>query len=328
MTTSRPHQRRDSDARGVLLVALGAALWGSDAVFRRGLAISLPSSSLVFYEHLVLTALVLPILPRVRRTMRRFGPGDMAAALVIGVGSSATATMLFTAAFRYGDPTTPLLLQNLQPAFAVLGAAWLLRERPGRRFAAFFAASLGGAWLISFPDPAAVSVGGARASLLAVAAAVLWASGTVLGRHLLSHVPPTELMALRFSIGLPAAAVLVVIDQGSSGFSIAAFDLAAIVPLALVPGLAAILIYYRGLRTTPASIATLAELAFPLTAIVANRIFFGASLTTSQWAGVVVLTSSIVAMKTQAETRGPRGVGLDVGTPLRPSTAVDVGHDR
>lgn len=101
-------------------------------------------------------------------------------------------------------------------------------------------------------------------------------------------------------------------DQGIGGFSIAPLDLAAVVPLALVPGLAAILIYYRGLRTTPASIATLAELAFPLTAIVTNRVVFGTTLDTTQWIGVLVLSGSIVAMRMQAESHGPPGVGLDI----------------
>jgi drug/metabolite transporter (DMT)-like permease len=51
---------------------------------------------------------------------------DVVALLVIGIGASAVATMLFTQAFAYGNPTTPLLLQKLQPIIAILGAYVLL----------------------------------------------------------------------------------------------------------------------------------------------------------------------------------------------------------
>ena len=51
-------------------------------------------------------------------------------------GASAVATALFTQAFRYGDPVTPLVLQKLQPVIAVVAAAlllgWLVEE--GIRF--------------------------------------------------------------------------------------------------------------------------------------------------------------------------------------------------
>lgn len=45
---------------GFALVAAAAALWGSDALFRRGLAIELPAAAVVFVEHAILVALTLP----------------------------------------------------------------------------------------------------------------------------------------------------------------------------------------------------------------------------------------------------------------------------
>ena len=66
--------------------------------------------------------------------------------LVIGVGASATATFLFTTAFTYGDPNTPLLLQKLQPLIAVLGARLVLKEALLPRYWAFFMAGIAGAY--------------------------------------------------------------------------------------------------------------------------------------------------------------------------------------
>ena len=63
--------------------------------------------------------------------------------------------------------------------------------------------------------------------------------------------------------------------------------------LALVPGLLAMLLYYRGLRTTPAPIATFAELAFPATALVVNYFWLDATISGWQMAGFVVLWATI-----------------------------------
>jgi drug/metabolite transporter (DMT)-like permease len=221
------------------------------------------------------------------------------------------ATALFTAAFRYGDPNTPLLLQKLQPLFAIGAATVLLGERLRPRFGGFAVVAIAGAWLITFPDPFEVSATAGVAGALAVGAAALWGMGTVLGRHMTSHLAPAEITALRFGIGLPASAVLVVITGGTESFVIGGGDVFPLVLLALIPGLLALSIYYRGLRTTPASIATLAELAFPLSAIVLNYLIFGAVLNASQVAGIALLAGVLVVMSRMARNDGSQGLGVD-----------------
>jgi hypothetical protein len=69
-----------------------------------------------------------------------------------------------------------------------------------------------------------------------------------------------------------------------------------VVGLALIPGLLALLLYYRGLRSTPAAAATIAELAFPLTAAGLNYVVFGTVLTVTQWFGVAFLAGTIGVM--------------------------------
>ena len=52
------------------------------------------------------------------------------AAVVIGAGSSAVATILFTQAFVVGtDFVTPVVLQKVQPIVAVIAARIILGER-------------------------------------------------------------------------------------------------------------------------------------------------------------------------------------------------------
>lgn len=296
---------------GFLLVAAGAALWGTDAIFRRGLALDLAAPVLVFLEHAVLVVMTLPILWLKRAQLRNLGRVDWIAALVIGAGSSAVATILFTSAFRYGDPTTPLLLQKLQPLVAVLGARLLLGERLLPRFAWFLLAGLAGAYLVAFPDPAGVSVSALTPALLAVGAASLWGLGTVLGRRLAPKIPFSLLTALRFAIGLPAAGLIVaVMGETAEVGAVSGADIRGVVALAFVPGLIALLLYYNGLRSTPAAAATIAELAFPLTATGLNYIVFGTVLSGTQWIGVTLLAGTITIMSWLSHTGDREALGV------------------
>ena len=288
--------RDDVSARGFPLVALSAALWGTDALFRRGLALELPATTVVVYEHLILALIMAPILLRIR--WRELSTADLWSLLLIGGGASALATGMFTAAFRFGDPNAPLLLQKLQPLVAIIAARFILGERVKPRFGLYAAMAIGAAWLITFPDPFAIRIETARAGALAAGAAILWAMGTVLGRRMSDRLTFIELTAARFGIGLPVALLFaLVVGQGrTGGLAIGTADLLPLVLLALVPGLLALLLYYRGLRSTPASAATLAELSFPAAALLVNYLAFGATITLTQFAGVILLSGTLVAL--------------------------------
>ena len=280
-------------APGALLIALAAALWGTDALLRKPLAESTQAATIVFGEHLVLVLLTLPLIPPALAAVRRAGARYLAAAVAIGVGASAIATILFTQAFVEGDPVTPVVLQKIQPLVAVVGAWFILRERPRRNFGWFLAGGLIGTWLIAFPSPFDIHVDAALPALMAIGAAVLWATGTVLGRLLATRLEFQHVTALRFAFGLPASAIAVLLV--GAPFTTSGTDFAWIAALAIVTGLVALSLYYIGLRRTPAVIAALAELTFPVTAAAVGYFAFGAKLDTSQWLGVAI-TSAVVLL--------------------------------
>ncbi|HEX6301379.1 MAG TPA: DMT family transporter [Acidimicrobiia bacterium] len=310
-------KRKPTLSGGIALVALGAALWGTDAIFRRGLALELPATTLVFLEHVVLVALTAPVLWRSRDQYRQLQRGDWIAVLAIGAGASALATVMFTAAFRYGDPTTPLLLQKVQPLIAIGAAALILGERLLPRFAWFLVGGLAGAYLVAFADPSTVSVSALTPALLALGAAVFWGLGTVLGRHLMSKISFTALTALRFAVALPVlGVVLVTLPDDSMLSAVSLGDMGGVVLLAFVPGLVALLLYYQGLRSTPASAATLAELAFPLSAVGLNYIVFDTVLTLTQWVGVIVLAATITTMTWLSQRSRETGIGVRIPEPV------------
>lgn len=284
------------------MVALAAALWGTSALMREPLTgdLGMAASTVVFAEHFVLVLCLLPWLPAALRAWWSSSIRTRVAIVVIGAGASALATTLFTAAFATGfamdgqpDVITPVALQKLQPLIAVLLAAVILGERIRPIFWLFVAPALGGAWLLAFAEPFDVSLRTAEASLLALGAAALWASGTVLGRFVGSELSATHITALRFFFGL--ATMIVVVGLRGEPFTAPWRAVPYIVPLALIVGLLALSLYYRGLRNTPASRATFAELAFPLTAA-AVGLALGRNLDWSQWLGFGILLVAVTAL--------------------------------
>jgi drug/metabolite transporter, DME family len=276
------------------LIAVAAALWGTDGLLRQPLAGQLPAATIVFWEHLLIVAVLVPFLPSALRAFRSATPKERAALILIGAGASAVATALFTRAFQLGDPVTPLVLQKLQPVIAVAAAALLLGERVRYRYWLFAVPALIGAWLMAFPDPLSAAPRAAAAALLAVAAAALWAVGTVLGRMVSVRIPSRDVTVLRFAIGLPASAI-VLVSQGAP-VAVTPAQLAPLALLALIPGLLGLALYYVGLRSTAAARATLAELAFPVTATLIGVGLLGTDLSPTQWLGLVVVVVSVTAL--------------------------------
>jgi drug/metabolite transporter (DMT)-like permease len=78
--------------------------------------------------------------------------------------------------------------------------------------------------------------------------------------------------------------------------------------LAIFPGLLGLLLYYRGLRSTPASYATLAELAYPATGVALNWVLLGTPLTVAQGVGVALVVGAIAAMNRVKSGVRERGV--------------------
>ncbi|MEK7863969.1 MAG: DMT family transporter [Chloroflexota bacterium] len=314
------------DRVAVLLVALAAMLWGTDALFRAPLIEHLSkdrlvaSVQLVFAEHVVLALVVLPLLWLGRREIRRLKRRQWTAIALIGVGASALATVFFTQSFTYGHFIETLLLQKTQPLIAlVLARLWLGERLPPRTYL-WFPVALAGAYLIAIPDPLHPERAWAdfhvAAAVFALGAAALWGAGTVFGRYALAGVSFPTLTALRFTIALPALGVALWLIAGAQAFTqYRSSDLPLYLGIALLPGLVAMLLYYRGLASTPASMATLAELAFPITGVIVNLYFVSPPRTITPWqiAGIAVLWLAIAALDLE-NARRPARVGPPEGT--------------
>src|ERR1700745_3804924 len=98
-----------SQARGVRygpwLVALGAALWGTESAWRIPLNNLFPAEVIVFWEHIFILLMFLPLLlPRLNE-LPKISARTWGYMIFSGFAGSAVGTVFFTLALKYGNPT-------------------------------------------------------------------------------------------------------------------------------------------------------------------------------------------------------------------------------
>jgi drug/metabolite transporter (DMT)-like permease len=265
------------DRYAVVFVALAATLWASDAYFRNQLVSHLSSPQIVVAEDALVTLFLLPVLIRSRHELRALGARGWTAVGIIAAGAQALATILFTASFSIAAQhqlfAETFVLQQTQPLIAIVLAWVILGERRRPWFWPAAVVGIVAVYMVLFANDlrsplTALQNGRLEVGLLALGAAALWASGTVLGRFALGSISFWSMTSLRFTLALPVLVVIVLVQNGLGGFG--HYRLSDFVPnllaIAIVPGLLALLLYYRALSKTPASLATIAEMAYPVAA--------------------------------------------------------------
>ncbi|MFA6513573.1 MAG: DMT family transporter, partial [Patescibacteria group bacterium] len=115
---------------GPLLIIIAASMWALDGIIRRSL-FTLPSITIVFYEHLFGAAILLPYLIL---TFRKEGltKKEFFLMLFISMFSGVLGGLWFTTALlktNFISFSVVYLIQKLQPIFAISAAAIFLKEK-------------------------------------------------------------------------------------------------------------------------------------------------------------------------------------------------------
>ncbi|MET3850967.1 MULTISPECIES: DMT family transporter [unclassified Paenibacillus] len=289
---------------GFWLVVLGAALWGADPLFRIILLKEhMTATQIVLIEHILLVLFVAPMLWKHRSELKGLKLRHIGALLFLSWGGSAIATILFTQGLSSGNLNAVVLLQKLQPIFAILMAKLLLREKLPKHFTWLFIVALAGTYLLTFGFTFPfghvndfVKVG----SLFSLGAAALWGGSTVMGRLMVGKMEYETVTSLRFILALPLL-IGITINQGdpwqvhTDGGTLAAVSI-NMLGQALLPGLFSLMVYYKGLTTTKASVATLAELSFPMVSVLINWIVFHQVVTPTQAVGFILIWAALFAI--------------------------------
>lgn len=292
---------------GALYVIVAALLWSTDGFLRQQLY-SLPPTVVVFWEHVVgLAVLAWFVLPR-WKLFRLFTLHHILSLVLVSLLSGAVGTMLYTAALgqvSYIDFSVVVLLQQLQPLFAIVTAAVLLKEPITKRFMVLAGGALVAAYFISFPDLRVVPTQAGTevtAALFALGAAASWGISTAFSKYSLKDLPALHVTATRFAF-TPLFALLFIglFGHGESLGALSPVQWQYVVAITFSTGLVALAIYYAGLKRIPASRSTVLELTWPLSAILVGYFFLGDRLTGTQLIGGLVLMGIMFAISREAK---------------------------
>jgi drug/metabolite transporter (DMT)-like permease len=283
-----------------LFIVVGASLWGVDAIVLRPSLVNLPVPLVVFVESAIVAVLLTPLFIKRFSSLKAMGKNDWLAFIGVALLGGAIGTMAITKALfyvNYVNLSIVILIQKLQPAFAIIFALLMLREKPAKAFYLWAGFAIIGAYFLTFglsrPE---IDTGDktAIAALFALVAALSFAASTVLSKRALRNIDYQMGTYLRFS--LTAIIMLFIVSsmgQLDSVSKISFHQMLIFLIIAFTSGGAAIFLYYYGLKEISASVATICELAFPLTAVVLEYLLRGNLLSWSQWLGALLLIVSI-----------------------------------
>ncbi len=289
----------DPAAAGLILVVGAALLWGTVGVASKALYGIVEISPLVvgFYRLALAVPLLLALsVHRLGRATFAFHGRDRLLVLGLGVSIAFYQVFYFTAVATAGVAVATLVTICTAPLFVAGLAVGVLGERMTGRIAAALGVGLAGTLLlVGLPaEGAAARPAVWTGAAWALGSAFSYAVFTLCSRALAPRHHPFQLIA----VGFGAGAVILLPFAAAAGLSWtyppAAWGL--LLYIGLVPTGLAYVIYFRGMRTTPATVAAIASLMEPLAATGLAVLLLGERLSLIGGLGGLMLLASIVLL--------------------------------
>lgn len=320
---------------GGLLVAGAAVLWSLDGVFWRPQLYALDVLVVVFIEHLFGFILLSPFIIIFWRELRQISRKDCLALLWVSlfgglIGTYAITQAFFTAFAGGASIAAVIIVQKLQPVFALLLSRLLLKERLAKNFYLWAGLAVLASYALIVDNNFSLSAlknlsFGQNAGLMALIAAFAFGSSTVLGKRLVNHLNYRVSAALRLGLtALLSLFLILMLGKADLAGQINGPQWQLFIIIAIMTAAVATTLYYRGLKQISASLATLLELFWPLSAIILDFVLNGNLLSPVQLTATTALLFFVYrAVKTgqprfrefRAEVVEGKKVGGQLGYP-------------
>ena len=300
---------------GPWLVALGAALWGTESAWRIPLNRLFDAEVIVFWEHILILLFFLPLLLVRLKEIPRVDARSWGFIIFSAFAGSAVGTVFFTLALKHGNPTVVNVILNIQPVISTIGACLLFGDQLARRFYLFAGLAVLAGIFLSVEHPALIGVSFQQAGLnlgtgFALICALFWGLSTVASRGVMLGMSLRLAASLRIVFGLACMTLIVLFAgkfHGAALWPPAAqahprTAIGALLLLATISGGIPLLIYFEGLQLTKASTAGYFEMMQTLAAVCITWGFFHAALRPHQVvAGVILIAAVAMVQRVQAQ---------------------------
>ena len=290
---------------GPIFIIIAAILWSLDGLLRRSL-FSLPPATVVFYEHVLGLIVLLPFFTsNTIQELKCLTKKEWIIVGILGLFSGALGTIFYTAALakvNFIQFSVVVLLQQLQPIWAIGMAAILLKEKITKHYLFWAILAIIASYFVTFKDlRIQVTFGNNTliAAGFALLAGMMWGSTTSFSKIILKKTSHITATFLRFT-SAPIFAFLIILILGQSGslLKVTGFQWITLGVITLSTGLVAQLIYYFGLKKTSAKVSAICELMFPASAVAIDFFYFHTMFSFTQILGTIVVLFSIYKVTT------------------------------
>jgi len=294
---------------GGVAVSIAAVLWGLDGIVLTPRLYNLDIAYVVFMLHLIPFIIMNIFLSREYKKLATFSFDDYLTLILIAlfggiIGTFSIVKALFLVNFQ--NLTVVVLLQKLQPVFAILLAAIILKERLHKNFVIWSSLAIIASYFLTF----GFQLPGLKtnshttyAALYALVAAASFGAATVFGKKILLRYNFKTATFYRYGITTLIMLILILVTGRLSQIWLTTNNNWIIfLVIAFTTGSGAIFLYYYGLNKIKAIVAAICELFFPLSAIIFDYFVNDNKLSAIQWISALVLVFAIINLNRPRET--------------------------
>ena len=281
---------------GAFAVSLASVLWGFDGVVLTPNLYGLEVGFVVFVIHLIPFALMQPFFYKRYRELARHSWKETGSMFLVSLFGGALGTLCIVKSLflvNFNHLSAIVLLQKLQPVFAIVLAAILLKEKMKPSFALWATLAIAAGYFLTFgwnlPQVDA-SQNMLYAALFALLAAFSFGASTVFSKLSLNSFSFSSATFFRYGFTTLIMLVYMLLTWKWTQFqAVTPRNWLIIALICTTTGGGAIFLYYYGLRKIKAMTSTILELFFPISAVLFDYLFNGNTLSPLQWTAAAIM---------------------------------------
>lgn len=301
-------QGKNQIIAGTIAICISAILWGFDGVVLTPSLHNLDVTWVVFILHFLPFLIMNLFLFKQYSNLRTFVKQDYILFILVAVFGGAMGTISIVKALflvDFSQLSVVVLLQKLQPIFAIILAAILLKEKIKKNFAIWASLAVISSYFLTFGFSApsiSMDDNTIEAASYALLAAFSFGSSTVFSKKILLNHNFVTATFFRYGTTSLLLLIYILISGTYAQFEVTTpTNWIYFLIIGTTTGSGAIFIYYYGLRRVKAIVATISELLFPISAILFDYLFNGSVLSPVQLVSASVMVFAIIKLNTSTK---------------------------
>ncbi len=286
---------------GVIAISIAAIAWGLDGIALTPNLYNLDVPFVVFMLHAIPALLMSPFFASYWKRFFNYKFRDILSLWTLSFFGGALGTISIVKALflvRFDHLSVIVILQKLQPLFAIMLAILFLKERPNKKFWLWALLAILGGYFLTFEfhlPNFSKQANLIQASLYSLLAAFSFGAGTVFSKKSLSTLNFKEVTYFRYFFTALFVGIFVFATGREDSFqTVTKVNWFYFFLISLTAGAGSIFLYNYGLKRVKAIVSTIAELLFPISSVIFDYLINGNKLSYIQIVSAGLMVFAII----------------------------------